>query len=75
MIFYQVLIAVIAIGTLTRCETTNGVLAGLVIWFLLGVFPLIMVHKGKKLTKTEIRRQNQYYEYQEEYFNNFGELP
>lgn len=75
MILYEVVIAIIAIGTLIRCETGDGILLGFVIWFLLGGFPLIAIYKGKKMTNAERKKLNDYYNYQEEYFNNFGELP
>ena len=31
--------------------------------------------EGKKMTNAERKKLNDYYNYQEEYFNNFGELP
>ena len=75
MIIYQIMLAIIVFGSIIGCKTSDGVLCGLSIWFLLCFIPLVVSKKSKKMTKQERIANIKKYKYKEIYYNHFGELP
>ena len=75
MIIYQICIAFIIIGSMGRCDTSDGVICGLCIWILLGVLPIIVKVKAKQMTNQEKYLCYRRYEYNKIYYNDYGELP
>ena len=78
MIFYQICLAIVLLGSVSCCESVNGKTIGILCWLILSVVPLIIKYNEssrKKLTQKDIYKINQQRKYQEKYYNEFGELP
>lgn len=77
MIFYLIIICVILIGAMSACPTIESITVGIPLLLVLFIFPLIFrynsknkknFYKDEKQVKID-RKKN------EEYYNEFGELP
>ena len=76
MIFYQILLAIILLGSILNCESGNGQIIGLLIWFVLSIIPILYISNNKNnLIRKDIYKINKKRIYQEKYYNEFGELP
>ena len=75
MTIYQVFILIVTLLTLSKCSNSYGILFGLFIYSFIGIIPLILFVKKKELTREEKIRLYKKRLEDEEYFNNFGELP
>ena len=77
MIIYQIIVGFIMFGSISYCKTINGIIAGIMIWIMLSIIPLFIFLKvkDKKITKKEQYVLNKQKQYEEDYFNEFGELP
>lgn len=74
MIFYQICLAAILLGSVSYCESVNGKTIGILCWLILSVVPLIYKYNRKR-GKVNLYKINQQRIYQEKYYNEFGELP
>ena len=75
MIIYQIILAFIMLNAINICNGFDGKVLGFCLWGILGIIPLIVKWKNEKITKEEIERNKRYFEYQEKYYNDYGEMP
>lgn len=75
MIVYEIFVTVVTFATISKCSNPYGILVGLFIYSFIGIIPLILAIKKKELTREEKIRLYKKRLEDEEYFNNFGELP
>lgn len=76
MKIYQIFIAIVTILTLSKCNNSYAIFCGLFIYACLSIIPLVMFKESnRKMTKEEIIYLNKKRIEDEEYYNNFGELP
>lgn len=75
MIVYQIILAIIMVSTIIFCDDFNGKIIGFYIWGILSSIAMVVKYKQKQMTIHE-KINNQYIsEYNNKYFDNFGELP
>ncbi len=76
MKIYQIFIAIVTILTLSKCSSPYAILWGLFIYACLSIIPLAMFKElNKRMTKKEMIYLHKKRIEDEEYYNNFGELP
>ena len=78
MIFYQICLGIILLGSVYCCNGIDGKILGILCWFILSIMPFVYKYDKKqkrKLTQEDIYKINQQRIYQEKYYNEFGELP
>ena len=75
MIIYQTILAFIMICAIGLCKTGDGVICGIIMWFLLCKIPLFVYKHRRKVTRKDIERYKKIAEYRKYYYNNYGELP
>ena len=77
MIFYLAIVFIVLIGSMIACSTIESMTVGIPLLLVLSIFPLIFqynlknkknFYKDKKQVRID-RKKN------EEYYNEFGELP
>lgn len=75
MIVYQIILAIIMFSAIIFCDDFNGKIIGFYIWGILSSIAIVVRYKQKQMTIHE-KINNQYIsEYNNKYFDNFGELP
>lgn len=75
MIIYQIILAFIMIMAINTCDGFDGKLFGLFLWALISLVSLAIHYESKKMKNIDKIKNRQMAIYNEEYFNNFGELP
>lgn len=76
MTIYQIFVGIVMLLTISKCESSHGILCGLFIYACLSIIPLVMKKEAqKKVSKEELIRRYKKTLEDEEYFNNFGQLP
>jgi len=77
MIIYQIIVGFIMFGSILYCKTSNGIIVGIMIWIIFSIIPLLIFSKVKdrNIIKKEQYFLNKQKQYEEDYFNEFGELP
>ena len=74
MIVYEIVLAIIMIGSISYCKTSSGAEAGIFVWIVLGLFPcLFRINRNNgnnyMANDKDIRLDvNKYY-------NDYGEMP
>ena len=76
MKIYQIFIGIVTILTLSKCSSPYAILWGLFIYSFLAIIPLVLFKESnKKMTRKEMICLHKKRLQDEEYYNNFGELP
>ena len=75
MIIFQVLFGIIMLLAMSSCETSDGVILGFCIWFIISFLVFFINKKGKQVTREQKIRDKKRFIYSEVYYNNYGELP
>ena len=76
MKIYQIFIGIVTLLTLSKCSSPYAILCGLFIYSFLAIIPLVLFKESnKKMTKKEMICLHKKRLQDEEYYNNFGELP
>ena len=60
---------------ISNCETSDGSMLGLCVWFIISFLGVVIYKKGKKVTKQERINNIKRFKNSEIYYNNYGELP
>lgn len=75
MIVYQIILAIIMVSTIIFCDDINGKIIGFYIWGIFSSIAIVVKYKQKQMTIHEKINGQYISEYNNKYFDNFGELP
>lgn len=75
MIIYQIILAIVMVSTIIFCDDFNGKIIGFYIWGILSSITIVVRYKQKQMTTNEKINGKRISEYNNQYFDNFGELP
>ena len=74
MIIYEIILAIIMIGSLSYCKTSSGAEDGIIVWAMLGLFPCLFRINSNNGNNYMVNGKDIRLDVNK-YYNDYGEMP
>ncbi len=74
MIIYEIILAIIMIGSISYCKTSSGAEVGIIVWAMLGLFPCLFRINSNNGNNYMVNGKDIRLDVNK-YYNDYGEMP